>query len=154
MGAWGHEALQSDAGLDVVDYLSEFYEGQYEMDMAEIIVALRKQGFLGKSIDEIDFYYDNSAMALCELYLMFLDKGRIRYEDEENQAKSLKEKTAFTADKESLKLLLQYLIDIRDEKEDEDGERESVELWRESSSFEDWQKHVLQLTDRLTALAN
>lgn len=39
---------------------------------------------------------------------------------------------SINADEESLKFIVRYLTDIRDEVPDADGIREIVELWRES----------------------
>ncbi|EHO12704.1 hypothetical protein [Myroides odoratimimus] len=39
--------------------------------------------------------------------------------------------------------------DMINEVPDEDGERESVELWRDSNCFEEWKEHLNMLAKRL-----
>jgi hypothetical protein len=156
MGAWGHRALESDEGLDVVDFLTEYAaaknEGDVNLTLGEIIAAMRDDGFFGKDSGEIDFYYDNSAMALTELYLGFLDSGELDYDHEEEQKSLRKRVKGFTADSAALEFLLRFLTDIRDEKPDADGEREIVDLWRESEDWEKWQANLNTLIERLESL--
>jgi hypothetical protein len=159
MGAWGHRALESDEGLDVVDFLKEYITakngGDVRLTLGEIIAAMRDDGFFGRDFDEIDFYYDHSAMALTELYLGFLDSGKLDYDHEEDEQKSLRKRVKdFTADSASLDFLLRFLTDIRDEKPDADGEREIVDLWRESKSWEMWQANLNMLIKRLESLTS
>lgn len=144
MGAWGIKALESDAGLDVIDFLEDFYKDKTTLVLSDIIVAFIIEGFLGKTRAEIDFYFDNTAVALAELYLMFQEAGELDY-DHEEEGVSLRKKTMFVADAESLELLFQYLMDIKNEKPDEDGEREYVELWKDSPSYEQWKAHLEHL---------
>jgi hypothetical protein len=54
-----------------------------------------------------------------------------------------------TAGVESLKFLLRRLTDIRDEVSAADGEREIVELWRDSDDYEAWKAHLSGLIERL-----
>jgi len=51
-----------------------------------------------------------------------------------------------------LDALLRYLYDIKNEVPDEDGIRESVELWRndgKNPNFGKWQQHLDNLIQRL-----
>lgn len=149
MGAWGVKALESDAGLDVIDFLEDFYEGKTILLLSEIISIFVVDGLLSKEREHIDFYFDNTAMVLAELYLMFQKEGALDY-DHEDEKISLRYKKAFVSDKESLEFIFQYLIDIKNEKPDEDGHREYVELWKESSSWEKWSAHLEYLITELT----
>ena len=155
MGAWGYKALESDEGLDVVDFLRDRIPENLEFDLAGIIDAMKSGGFFGASFDDIDFFYDHSAMALAELYLMFLDTGTLDYEnDEEDEGPALSDIKVFRADPDSLLFLLRYLQDIRNEVPDEDDEREIVELWRDSKSWKEWKANLDNLAARIDALAN
>jgi hypothetical protein len=147
MGSWGIKALESDTGLDVIDFLKEHIPNDLALKFSEIISVMKGQ-LLGKNIDEIDFLYDNTAIALAELYFMFKDTGKLNYEDNNNE-KSLKNIKTFTADKESLECILKYLVDIKNNVPDEDGEREIVEIWKESNSWEEWQNHLNELIKRI-----
>lgn len=141
MGAWGYEALQSDCGLDVVNCIEDLYTGKYDMSLAEILSKLIKEDYISDDLDRIDFLYDNTAQAVAELVLMYKKDGNIRYDHEKPEV-ALNNKKSFTFDKVSLEFILQYLLDIKAEKPDEDDMRECVELWRESDSFEDWKRHL------------
>lgn len=155
MGAWGIKALESDCGLDVVDALTDFVAEQQEekvhLSLSQIIDLL-KGDLLGESFEEINFLYDNTAMALAELYLDFQKNGSLDYGHEDPRQDLSKRVVSFDADGDAVKFLLRYLTDIRDEVPDQDGERESVELWRDSDVFEDWQRHLAGLISQLQAL--
>lgn len=144
MGAWGIKALESDEGLDVVDFLQDRIPDNLCLDLSDLITVMKEAGFLGKSVEDIEFYYDNTALALAELYLMFQETGKLDY-GHEDEKKSLLTIRSFTADEESLRLILHYLTDIRDEVPDEDGEREIVVLWCDSPSLEARRVHLEQL---------
>lgn len=158
MGAWGYKALDSDQGLDVVDFIQEFVSSKYpntdpiDLTLSEIISSMKEDSFFGETFDDIDFYYDNSAMALTELYLMFKTTGELDYEDEEDETKDLKKRIkTFTGDQTSFGFLLQFLTDIKNEVPDEDGTREIVELWKESDYYIKWEENLNILIEGLKA---
>ena len=153
MGAWGYKALESDEGLDVVDFMSEYIskkpEQQIELTLSELVASMKVDGFFGKNFDEIEFFYDHSAMALAELYFNFQDNGELEYDNEYEHRNLRKRIKSFTADKISLEFLRQYLVDIRDEKPEKYGGREIVELWRESKDWDNWKANLMFLIERL-----
>ena len=144
MGAWGIRALQSDEGLDVLDFLEKScLPGHTALKLEEIITAMKDDGFFGETFEEIDFFYDHSALALAELYLEWPDTET--FPDGELWSNIQK----FTASGEALRFLLRYLRGIRDEVPDEDGEREIVELWKDSPSRDEWSTHLDTLIQKL-----
>ncbi|MFC9540026.1 DUF4259 domain-containing protein [Lysinibacillus sp. NPDC056959] len=147
MGAWGYKPLESDEGLDVVDFLEDYIQNNAEsnhIELSEVINAMKLEGFLGKSFDEIDFLFDISAMALAELYVMYLDTGKLYdAEDEFEKIHSI------NVDEESLKFILRYLNDSRAEVPDADGIREIVVLWRESECWIEWKSNLEFLYNRV-----
>lgn len=152
MGAWGIKALESDDGLDVIDALEDYItqkpEEKVELTLGEVIAEL-KGSLLGDGMEQVDFLYDNTAMALAELYLDFSETGEMNYDNEETE-KSLRNRVkSFTADQASIAFILRYLTDIRDEVPDDDDERETVELWRESESWDQWCAHLHHLIQQL-----
>ncbi|RZJ55069.1 MAG: DUF4259 domain-containing protein [Flavobacterium sp.] len=154
MGAWGHKALESDNGLDVIDCIKDYVSSKYpntnpiDLTLSEVVNTLQESGLLSGTFDEIDFLYDNSAMALTELYLMFKRTGQIDYEDEEDEIKDLKKRVkSFTGDQKSFSFLLKCLMDIKNEVPDEDGIRETVELWKDTDSYKEWLNHLDSLID-------
>lgn len=156
MGAWGYKALDSDEGLDVVDFISDYISSKYpgtkkvDLKLAELIDLMKENEFLSESYDEIDFYYDNSAMALAELYFMFQQTGQLDYDYEEDESRSLRKRIqSFTGDESSFKFLFKSLMDIKNEVPDQDEEREIVELWKESKSYDKWKDNLETLIEGL-----
>ena len=153
MGAWGFKALESDEGLDVIDFLEALYNNKDKLILSQIISGLLNKGFLSPDMNEIDFFYDNTAMSLAELFLMFKEEGALNYDNEADNL-SLRNEKFFEADKKSLEFILQYLIDIKNEKPEEDGTRETVELWRDSDSSEEWKVPLNYLIEGLNKELN
>lgn len=152
MGAWGVKALESDEGLDVIDILANEYVPEHpEMDLDEIIRLMKEQVMLGEEPSQIDFLFDNTAMALAELYFRWKDDGRLDYCSRENVWEKV---TGFTASREALAFLLRQLTDMKNQVPDEDGIRESVEVWKDEDSEEinpEWAEHLNWLIDRLAS---
>lgn len=139
--------MESDEGLDVIDVLTaEYLPTHTTLNLGEMI-ALLKGNLLGDSFEQSDFLYDNTAMAVAELYLSWLDTKKLEYDGEEFHIWA--NVVDFSADKAALDVLLRYLHDIKNEVPDEDDEREVVELWRESDCWEDWSRHLDTLIARL-----
>lgn len=150
MGAWGIKALESDEGLDVIDFLTENYLPEHTtLKMEEIISALKGEGFFGETFEEIDFFYDHTALTLAELYVEWLDTGKLDYDDKDEETVIWSKVSDFTVSRNALDFLLRYLYDIRNEVPDEDDEREIVELWKDSNSWEEWSNHLDILIQRL-----
>ena len=154
MGAWGIKALESDEGLDVVDVLREYleeFEDKKEITLKEIIDLMIEQGMLGETFEEIEFLYDNTAMAVSELYFDFKENGKLDYDyDDEETTFSKLEK--FSSDKKSLKYLIDYLTNIYNKVPDEDGEREIVDLWYDNGqnpNYEEWYNQLGSLIEKL-----
>ena len=150
MGAWGIKALERDEGLDVLDILKNEYVPEHPvMDLGEMIELMKEEVMLGSDFSQIDFLFDNTAMALAELYFQWKDNGKLDYDHEEAIWDKI---TGFTASKEAIAFLLRQLTDIKNEVPDEDGIREIVDLWKNEDSGEiapAWLEHLNQLIDRL-----
>ena len=84
MGAWDVKALERDEGLDVLDILKNDYVPKHPvMDLGEMIELMNEEGMLGEDLSDIDFLYDNTAMALAELYFQWKDNSKLDYDHEE-----------------------------------------------------------------------
>ena len=156
MGAWGIKALESDEGLDVVDVLREYleeFEDKKEITLKEIIDLMIEEGMLGETFEEIEFLYDNTAMAVSELYFDFKENGKLDYDyDDADEETTFSKLEKFSSDKKSLKYLIDYLTNIYNKVPDEDGEREIVELWYENGqnpNYEEWYNHLGSLIEKL-----
>lgn len=152
MGAWGIKALENDEGLDVVDILENEYIPEHSiMNLEEIIQLMRDEVMLGKDLTEVDFLFDNTAIALTELYFQWKEERKFNYETENNIWEKV---TDFISSKKSIDILLKQLIDIKNKVPDEDGEREIVELWYENGqnpNYEEWYNHLGSLIEKLKA---
>ena len=150
MGAWGIKALESDEGLDVIDILENEYIPEHSiMNLEEIIQLMRDEVMLGKDLTEVDFLFDNTAIALTELYFQWKEERKFNYETENNIWKKV---TDFISSKKSIDILLKQLIDIKNKVPDEDGEREIVDLWYDDGqnpSYEEWYNHLKSLIEKL-----
>ena len=141
MGSWGIKALESDTGLELIYLLkTEYLPKHKKLTLCGLIGFLKEEGFLGESMREIDFLYDNTAIALAELYFEWQETGKLNYDDEDSTVWS--SITEFTASATARKDLFRRLRDIKNQVPDEDGEREIVELWKESDDWELWDKHL------------
>ena len=150
MGAWGIKALESDEGLDVIDILENEYIPEHSiMNLEEIIQLMRDEVMLGKDLTEVDFLFDNTAIALTELYFQWKEERKFNYETENNIWEKV---TDFISSKKSIDILLKQLIDIKNKVPDEDGEREIVDLWYDDGqnpSYEEWYNHLGSLIEKL-----
>ena len=141
MGSWGVKALESDNGLDLIFLLkSDYLPKHKKLTLGGLIGFLKEEGFLGETVSEIDFLYDNTAIALAELYSEWQETGKLNYDDEDSNVWSAI--TNFSASATARKDLLRRLRSIKNQVPDEDGEREIVELWKESNNWESWDKHL------------
>ena len=152
MGAWGIKALERDEGLDVIDILKNEYIPEHSiMNLEEIIQLMRDEVMLGKDLTEVDFLFDNTAIALTELYFQWKEERKFNYETENNIWEKV---TDFISSKKSIDILLKQLIDIKNKVPDEDGEREIVDLWYDNGqnpNYEEWYNHLGSLIEKLKA---
>ena len=152
MGAWGIKALESDEGLDMIGILTDEYLSKHSvLNLDEILELMKQEGMLGEDLSDIDFLYDNTAIALAELYFQWKDDGKLNYDTDNSIWCKV---TDFTASKKALAFLLRQLTDIKNEVPDEDGIREIVDLWKNEDSGEiapAWLEHLNQLIERLAS---
>jgi hypothetical protein len=150
MGSWGYKALDSDNGLDVIDFLEDNIPKDYNLKLSKIISQMKGK-LLGKDFDDIDFLYDNTVMALAELYFNFKDKRKLNYKNEDDKTKSLTNIISFSANKSSLNYLLKILNKIKKEIPNENTEHEIILLWKDSKEgyWKKWERHLNKLIERL-----
>ncbi|WP_242955933.1 DUF4259 domain-containing protein [Faecalibacterium sp. An58] len=152
MGAWGIKALESDEGLDMIGILTDEYLSKHSiLNLDEILELMKQEGMLGEDLSDIDFLYDNTAMALAELYFQWKDDGKLNYDTDNSIWCKV---TDFTASKMALAFLLRQLTDIKNEVPDEDDIREIVDLWKDEDSGEidpEWSEHLERLIERLAS---
>lgn len=142
MGSWGYKALESDEGLDILDFFSQYTERHHNLQLGAVISAFQEEGFLAETDDDIDFLYDKTAIALSEIYISYQSDGKFLYGDKKLKIES------FRATKNDLQLLIIFLQDILKGKPDKDGDREYLELYQNVNG---WIEHMNYL---ITSLDN
>ena len=139
MGSWGVKALESDNGLDLIFLLKTDYLPKHKkLTLGGLIGFLKEEGFLGETVNEIDFLYDNTAIAIAELYSEWQKTGKLNYDDEDSNVWSAI--TNFSASATARKDLLRRLRSIKNQVPDEDGERGKTDS--ESRKREDKDKNL------------
>ena len=114
MGSWGVKALESDNGLDLISLLKTDYLPKHKkLTLGGLIGFLKEEGFLGETVSEIDFLYDNTAIALAELYSEWRETGKLNYDDEDSNVWSAI--TNFSASATARKDLLRRLRSIKNQ---------------------------------------
>ncbi|KQO17269.1 DUF4259 domain-containing protein [Paenibacillus sp. Leaf72] len=129
MGSWGTAALESDEGLDVLDALGKYAVDRQSIKLKELLAHYRDLGFLAEDPEEVDFLYDNTAIALAEIVCVYIENGRTQYEELSGLAEIVWNKE----DLLELKQLVQQVLDNKG------GERELYELW---DGDPDWINHL------------
>ena len=65
--------MESDNGLDLIFLLkSDYLPKHKKLTLGGLIGFLKEEGFLGETVNEIDFLYDNTAIASQN----FIQNGR------------------------------------------------------------------------------
>ena len=96
----GYETRKYE-GLDFLfkEYLEKF-EDKKEITLKEIIDLMIEEGTLGETFEDIDFLYDNTAIAISELYFDIKENGKLDYDyDDEETTFSKLEK--FSSDEKN-----------------------------------------------------
>ena len=113
MGCWGITAFESDAGLDAVGLIREHLPKDGRVELENLMEALRKDDW-NTPPDVCDGQSHTSPMALAEIVVKFLDRDMdgLDYEGEwAAQDRKFGAVTSFSASKESIRWLRDYLTD-------------------------------------------
>jgi hypothetical protein len=147
MGSWGFRALECDEGLDIIEFLKVYIPGHENLFLGQIVAAMQKEMFFAENPEEVDFYSDNSVIALTEMFFQYHDDEVSKCE-RDGLFKGVK---SFTGDIASLKFLYAHLSELRNQLTDKHTRREIIQTWRDSKQ---WNKHLSTLLERLEALIN
>lgn len=153
MGCWGITAFESDAGLDAVEFIRKKMLKDGRMDLEKIIKAIKKSAWNAPP-EVFEGPSHTSPMALAEIIVKFLD-GDLRgmdYNWDDVPEHKFSNITSFTASRESLQWLRNYISDsLKYAKENAaDGNRWGG--WFEKEKWIGWQKHMEKLVSRLDEL--
>ena len=158
MGCWGITAFESDAGLDAVDFIRRNLPEDGNLRVRQVIEAL-KQDDWNRPDNPQDGPSHTSPMALAEIMIKVMDNApdRLDYDDAwAANDKKFADLASFTADKESIVWLRDYLSDTLNSSRRfaEFGAQkgESYGGWFEEKDWLAWQRHMEQLVRRMDGL--
>lgn len=158
MGCWGITAFESDAGLDAVGLIRENLPEDGRLELEKLIETLRQDSWYAPP-DVANGEPHTSPMALAEIMVKFLDRDMkgLDYDEEwASQDKKFHSVTSFTASKESVKWLRDYVSDtLRHAKENAESQAEYGGKWGgwfQEQDWLSWQKHMDGLVGRLDVL--
>lgn len=151
MGCWGITAFESDAGLDAAGFIRDHLPEDGKLELEKVIEALRQDGWNAPP-DATNGESHTSLMALAEIVVKFLDcdldgldYGGVWAE----QDKKFNTITSFTASRDSVRWLRDYLSDTLKSavKNAEEGHKWGG--WFQKKDWIDWQNHMAVLIGRL-----
>ena len=158
MGCWGITAFESDAGLDAVGFIRENLPVDGKLEVKTIIDLLRGDSWCAPP-DVTDGDSHTSPMALAEIMLKIMDNtpDGLDYDEEWAEGdRKFSALTSFTADKESIVWLRDYLEQnlaaSRRNAVFRAQQGEPYGGWFEEKNWIGWQKHMENLISRLDEL--
>lgn len=157
MGCWGITAFESDAGLDSVNYIRRILPQDGKMELGKVIESLQKDDVRLPDVQDAESH--TSPMALAEIIVKFLDgdAGSLDYNEEwAAEDKKFSSITSFSASKESVQWLRNYVSDTLNQvKEDAEFHAQYGRKWGgwfKEKDWIDWQEHMETLVNRLNTL--
>lgn len=158
MGCWGITAFESDAGLDAVDFIRKNLPEDGKLELEKMLEALRHDGWNAPA-DVNDAESHTSPMVLAEIMGNFMDGniGGMDYDGEwAAKDKKFSAVTSFTASRESIQWLRDYLSDTlkyaRENAEFKAGHGTKWNGWFQEKSWTGWQEHMETLVKRFDTL--
>lgn len=159
MGCWGITAFESDAGLDAVIFIRENLPKDGKLVIEKIIEALK--GDVWNAPSEVsDGEAHTSPMALAEVMLKCMDQDMENLDLSEAWAaddKKFSDLTSFSASKESIQWLRNYLADTlvhAREHGQSEGNKRRWNGWFQEKDWIGWQEHMEMLVNRLDTLCS
>lgn len=154
MGCWGIMAIQSDSGLDAVSFIRKHLPGAGSLSLDQVITWLQSDVWNAPA-DVTDGESHSSPMAVAEVMMKFLD-GEEGSLDGSWQKKKFSSVTSFTASRDSLQWLKQYLSETlrysRERAAAEEGTGQQWNGWFVKEDWMHWQTHMEGLVGRLEEL--
>lgn len=151
MGCWGITAFESDAGLDAVGFVRERLPENGRLELGKMLEALRQDNW-NTPPDTFRADSHTSPMALAEIVVNFMDgnAGIMDY-DEAWAAKDKKfsSVSAFTASREDVRWLRDYLCDTLKYAVRNAEEGRKWNGWFQKKDWTSWQNHMATLIGRL-----
>lgn len=156
MGCWGITAMQSDDGLDTVEFIRGRLPKDGKLELSAIIQSLLQDEW-NRPSEVTDGQPHTSPMALAEIMVKFLehDLGSLDHDVgphmRQNEFSTV---TSFTATKESIQWIRNYIADTlrysrRNAMESQDRKWGG---WFKEENWMGWQEHMTYLVGCLDVL--
>jgi len=152
MGCWGITAFESDAGLDAIHFIRRNLPNDGSIDLGKIIEVMQRKKC--RIYDVTDGESHSGPMALAELIVKFHDKDFSDLDDERNNTENkFSNITCFSASKESLQWLRDYLFDTLKYARENADFRSQYGVnwggWFEEADWHEWQSHMSMLVSKI-----
>lgn len=151
MGCWGITAFESDAGLDAAGFIRKHLPEDGRLELGNMIAALRQDEW-NVPPEPAEAGSHTSPMALAEIMVRFLNRnaGSLDHTGawawEENKFSAV---TSFTASREDVKWLRDYLADTLKYSMQHAEKGEKWSGWFQKEDWKSWQNHMAMLIGRL-----
>lgn len=158
MGAWGITAFESDAGLDVIDSIREELPKDGELTLQNLLEAVQNSRWRELSDPQLGDSH-TSPLAVTELIFKIQDGDYAVVDYEDDWAKDdnkFQDMSSFTADKESILWLKDYLTETlsaaRNNAANSIDPADPYNGWFYKENWEGWQQHMETMIERLGEL--
>ena len=150
MGCWGITAMQSDDGLDTVEFIRGCLPKDGKLELSAIIQSLLQDEW-NRPSEVTDGQPHTSPMALAEIMVKFLehDLGSLDHDVgphmRQNEFSTV---TSFTATKESIQWIRNYIADtLRYSRRNAQMESQDRKWggWFKEENWVGWQEHMTYL---------
>ena len=157
MGCWGITAMQSDDGLDTVEFIRGCLPKDGKLELSAIIQSLLQDEW-NRPSEVTDGQPHTSPMALAEIMVKFLehDLGSLDHDVgphmRQNEFSTV---TSFTATKESIQWIRNYIADtLRYSRRNAQMESQDRKWggWFKEENWVGWQEHMTYLVGCLDVL--
>lgn len=158
MGAWGITAFESDAGLDVIGVIRKGLPKDGRLTLKNLLESLQNSEWSAADDPQLGHSH-TSPLAVTELIFKIQDNDYTSVDYEEDWAKEyprFQDLSSFTADKESLLWLKDYLTKnlaaARNNAANYTDPFDPYNGWFYKENWEGWQQHMETMIERLGEL--
>lgn len=159
MGAWGITAFESDTGLDVIDAIRNRLPKDGRLTLKSLIEFVQNSNEWSEFDDPQLGNSHTSPLTVAELIFKIQDNDYTAVDYEEEWAKEypkFQELSSFTADKESLLWLKDYLKEnlaaARNNAVNSTDPVDPYNGWFYKENWEEWQRHMETMIERMGEL--
>lgn len=151
MGCWGITALESDSGLDTLNFIRGILPADGKLKLENVIEALKKDSW-NRPPDVWEANPHGSPVALAEIVVKAMD-GKLCSLDHGRKGKKFGGITSFKASVQSIHWLHDYLADTLKYAREMAETDNPLCGWFREEDWRAWQEYVEGLAGRLETIA-